>query len=103
MESANLRVLDLRFQSPPQSAAPLSPEEALAVATEAFPRSVPADVHRTDGFQALKMFPAGRCVAVACVRAEGAVDEWDRPVLSARVALIRPAADNGWGRELSAV
>lgn len=97
-----VRLVCLDFQAPPQSETPLSHEERVDVSMEAFPRSAPLDV-RGGNFRALKVFPAGACIAVSHIFDGGRADEWDRPILSARVALIHPGHQNAWGREMEAV
>ncbi len=101
--TGTLRLVCLDFQAPPRCEAPLSREEALAVSTEAFPRSLPVDVRAAGGFRALKLFPAGGCVGVSHAFDGGATDDWGRAVLSARVALLRPAPENAWGRDVFTV
>ncbi|NLC59220.1 MAG: hypothetical protein GX774_20475 [Armatimonadetes bacterium] len=102
-EDPGVRLVCLDFQAKPASESPLSAAETLAVTTEAFPRSLPLDLRAGAVYRALKLFPAGDCVGISHVFDGGAVDEWGRPVLSARVALLRPCPENGWGREVAAV
>ena len=101
-EDPGVRLVCLDFQAKPASESPLSAAETLAVTTEAFPRSLPLDLRAGAVYRALKLFPAGDCVGISHVFDGGAVDEWGRPVLSARVA-APPVSENGWGREVAAV
>ena len=90
----------LDYQGEPQAVAPLAPAEKLALAFNAFPKSVPLSFRSGPPLHGIKLFASTDRVYYSRFADTGACDAWQRPVLSAVVAILAHQAWFDWGRNL---